>query len=748
MGVNYHDRLNFGGGGYQNLTHPFVSELAFGSILLDLWDGPTNFSTYNNPRGAIVYQDPVDPLTGYVEQYEMSFARILRPFINRTRQSVTDYYATLLEGNSFAEIQNIRNVWYYDFNSAVAPVNAAAFKILNTDEIAPLATVQTPYFTGTPPGTNAGTLTHTYAGTDTGQLTGNGSSYNVTTYIKNQYDTSGRLVSVETINANGVTLSDPVVVSGGASLLLHGSPRPQWYNASMPFLVTYTKRTDHLNIDFRGLARITVADNSQLEIGSVSPYQTASVNLYQGTFLSVESGATMRVRAGSTLNIWENGTLLVRNGGTLLVDGDLYIRWGGHICVEEGGNVTLTSSSTLYVDAGARPGVLAGVGLPTTLACSNKVAACGVVNIQNGGVTNVGGRNEALQFDGDDVVSIPNTNSWVNHSLTQQFAVEAFIRADNLSAGGAQTIFSSRHGSATSTYGYDGILFSLYGGQLLLQLDGRNYYSSANMVPNDNGCHHVAVTRDNVNRVRFYIDGRETTYSPTTPINAASAGSLNLGADNYSGFGEYFQGMIGEVRVWNFWRSGDQIRQNLTTKLAAPQNGLVAYYDMQDATGSQQLSDLSGVNNTGQNSVPGVLGANAGVGTDDPTWVAQCALACTVQGNFRTAALTWTAPDSTALSLGHRQKAKDKHNSIESLSISPNPATTSATVHFEHTQAGNVRVWVQDLAGAERAVVLQQTHLGTGPQNLTLPLNRLQPGLYLVVVQSRGGREHIRLQVN
>ena len=270
----------------------------------------------------------------------------------------------------------------------------------------------------------------------------------------------------------------------------------------------------------------------------------------------------MRVRAGSTLNIWENGTLLVRNGGTLLVDGDLYIRWGGHICVEEGGNVTLTSSSTLYVDAGARPGVLAGVGLPTTLACSNKVAACGVVNIQNSGVTNVGGRNEALQFDGDDVVSIPNTNSWVNHSLTQQFAVEAFIRADNLSAGGAQTIFSSRHGSATSTYGYDGILFSLYGGQLLLQLDGRNYYSSANMVPNDNGCHHVAVTRDNANRVRFYIDGRETTYSPTTPINAASAGSLNLGADIYSGFGEYFQGMIGEVRVWNFWRSGDQIRQN------------------------------------------------------------------------------------------------------------------------------------------------------------------------------------------
>ena len=729
-----------------DLNHAFVSEDILARTMLDLWDGPTNYARFGNTQPATQYND------GGNDNFEMTLTELFKPIYTYLIPDPVRYYNRLLQENTAANANRnvqMRNVWHYNFSDT--QYNITDFTILGTDEISGARTIThdrddynnlfNDNFTGT------STYSYTYVGTDVTALGAPVGSYNLTTYFVDSYNSVGQYLGRQTINANGAVLSDNLTVQNGAALYLHGSPQPCSFNQSPPPLQQYTKRTDHLNIDILGQARVVVQQGSKVEVGSVSPYQTAVVNLYSGALLSIESGAELKVNAGSTLNFWQGATLLVRNGGSVSIDGDLYIRWGGHICVEEGGNVTLTSSSTLYVDAGAQMGSFPGLGLPAT-ACANKVAACGTVNIQNSGVTNVGGRNEALQFDGNDVVSIPNTNSWVNHSLTQQFAVEAFIRANNLNPPGAQTIFSSRHGSSSSTYGYNGILFTLYGGQLLLQPDGRNYYSSANLLPNDSGCHHVAVTRDNTNRVRFYIDGRETTYSPTTPINAASAGTLNLGADNYSGFGEYFQGMIGEVRVWNFWRSGDQIKQNLTTKLAAPQNGLVAYYDMQDATGSQQLSDLSGVNNTGQNSVSGVLGANTSVGTDDPTWVAQCALACTVQGNFRTVALTWTAPDSTALPLGHRPKVKGKHNFIEALSISPNPATGSATVHFEHTQAGNVRVWVQDLAGAERAVVMQETRLGVGSQNLTLPLHRLQSGLYLVVVQSGGSREHIRLQVN
>jgi hypothetical protein len=118
-----------------------------------------------------------------------------------------------------------------------------------------------------------------------------------------------------------------------------------------------------------------------------------------------------------------------------------------------------------------------------------------------------------------------------------------------------------------------------------------------------------------------------------------------------------------------------------------------------------------------------------------------------VQGNFRTGPLTWTAPDSSATGLGTPPKAKNR--TVTALSISPNPAATggTATLHFDLRQAGLVRVSVQDLAGAERAVVLQQTHLAAGAQQLPLPLQQLPPGLYLVLTQSRGEREHVRLEV-
>ena len=81
----------------------------------------------------------------------------------------------------------------------------------------------------------------------------------------------------------------------------------------------------------------------------------------------------------------------------------------------------------------------------------------------------------------------------------------------------------------------------------------------------------------------------------------------------------------------------------------------------------------------------------------------------------------------------------------------PNPVTTSggtATLAFETRQAGPVRVWVQDLLGAQRREALPPTLRPAGPHTLALPVGQLPPGLYLVVVQSGAQREYIRLQVN
>ncbi|WP_375416928.1 LamG-like jellyroll fold domain-containing protein [uncultured Hymenobacter sp.] len=498
-------------------------------------------------------------------------------------------------------------------------------------------------------------------------------------------------------------------------------------------------------------SQVVVAQGGQLVLGQPGNTHTAEVRMSSKGLLDVQLGGQVVVAAGSTLRLQRGATLLVRNGSSLKVDGQVIVEDGAFLCLERGANLSFSPSSALTIQQ-VRP-IAESAYNPGNLNCSDEVSVCGQFTTASTAYRNVS-RNEALQFDGNDVVSVPNTNSQVNTSLTQTFAVEAYIRADNLSAtndlsiGRAQTIFSSRH--TTPSGGTDGLLFTLHGSRLLLQLNRQNYVDDANRLPDDKGCHHVAVTRDNTGRVRFYIDGQETAYSPTTTISAQSAGILNLGADNYPGsYTEHFQGLLGEVRVWNVWRSAEQIRQNSTSKLTTPQAGLVVYYDMQDGTTSSRLSDLSGISTAAGGAVPGVLGARVEAGSDDPTWVSQCALTCTAQGNFRMGPLVLTPGDSTAgpLSKYPKPKAKDSDKSITALSVSPNPATGSATLHFEQTQAASVRVWVQDLMGAERAAVLKETPLAVGPQNLTLPIQQLQPGLYLVMIESRGEREHIRLEI-
>jgi hypothetical protein len=175
----------------------------------------------------------------------------------------------------------------------------------------------------------------------------------------------------------------------------------------------------------------------------------------------------------------------------------------------------------------------------------------------------------------------------------------------------------------------------------------------------------------------------------------------------------------------------------------------VVGYDMQDASPSQNVSDLSGVAQSGRNPVPGVLGATANPGSDDPAWVSTCALACTVRGNFRTGPLTWVPADSAALA-GNRPPGHPNPNKfVTRLSVSPNPAATggATTLHFDQLRTGQVRVWVQDLMGTERAAVLQHTRLTAGPQRLTVSTQALPPGLYVVVVCCGSDEEHVRLEI-
>ena len=59
----------------------------------------------------------------------------------------------------------------------------------------------------------------------------------------------------------------------------------------------------------------------------------------------------------------------------------------------------------------------------------------------------------------------------------------------------------------------------------------------------------------------------------------------------------YYSGGIDEVRIWNTARSAAQIQANMSTPLVGNESGLIAYYRMDEGTGST-LNDASGNANT------------------------------------------------------------------------------------------------------------------------------------------------------
>ena len=112
-------------------------------------------------------------------------------------------------------------------------------------------------------------------------------------------------------------------------------------------------------------------------------------------------------------------------------------------------------------------------------------------------------------------------------------------------------------------------------------------------------CHLAVVTGPR--GVKLYLDGalRETsTY--TGSFAAIGDGSRNyLGRNNWkesAPFVTELQGQIDEVRVWNYARTTEQIRESLFTTLTGHEPGLVGYWNFDDGT----VNDLAPGHHHGQ----------------------------------------------------------------------------------------------------------------------------------------------------
>ncbi len=228
----------------------------------------------------------------------------------------------------------------------------------------------------------------------------------------------------------------------------------------------------------------------------------------------------------------------------------------------------------------------------------------------------------ALSFNGSqDFVEVPSYAA--ANPGSGDFTIEARIKANPTQALLYPTIVSCRQNE------YNGYILFIHtgsdpwsGGTLWLQLNGTNYPLYGPKLT-DGLCHHIALKVVG-NDIRYYLDGVLRMNRPVTGARAVTTiGKLRIGHDIPNSSMTYFNGEIGEVRLWNVARTDYQIVECMNKSISGKETGLVGYWRLNEGTGQRAFnSALLADKVTYQ--PHGTLGAFTTLENADPTWVSSC----------------------------------------------------------------------------------------------------------------------------
>lgn len=202
------------------------------------------------------------------------------------------------------------------------------------------------------------------------------------------------------------------------------------------------------------------------------------------------------------------------------------------------------------------------------------------------------GNTASALFNGTDEYYSVNDNAALNlDSLT----IEAWIL---VTGGGVQNIVAQADLTDNTNIAYR-LYYQSDTGDMKVDLGtATETFTITQAVTNvANQWAHVAVTRDSVTGdVKFYINAEQvgTTQTSTTDALQDSGLPLVIGAAHDSSVSthvQFFNGNIKEVRIWNDVRTASEIKDNYKTTLVGNESGLVAYYQMNGASGTDSTSN-------------------------------------------------------------------------------------------------------------------------------------------------------------
>jgi N-acetylneuraminic acid mutarotase len=319
-------------------------------------------------------------------------------------------------------------------------------------------------------------------------------------------------------------------------------------------------------------------------------------------------------------------TARFRHTATLLTNGQVLVA---------GGYSPTLSSAELYDPTGANPSLSTIAAAPTTIPVGGTATITLTAKDDSGNTMTSGGvpfsfgaspplppPGNALSFNGSsDFVTVPTSPSL---NPTSQITVEAWIKPNAIDASydGILGTWDDVSGN-NRTY-----LLWINNGKVEFYVShtGSDYPSVASVTTLQPGTwYHLAGTFDGTD-LKLYINGslEATTNSPGT-INTNSSPFTIGRTDGLSRTNNYFNGIIGQVSVWNIARTQSAIQATLGQALAGNETGLADYWPMDEGTGVTLFDKAAQLAN-------GSLGG--GVAADQPAWYAVNLPAGTGSGTF------------------------------------------------------------------------------------------------------------------
>lgn len=176
----------------------------------------------------------------------------------------------------------------------------------------------------------------------------------------------------------------------------------------------------------------------------------------------------------------------------------------------------------------------------------------------------------ALSFDGDDYVSLSDPANGSLDFGTGDFSAEAWFKTSSQ----GPTFILAKNEDTYLTAGYN---IRMSGGEVLVMVisDGTDYINKfGSTTVNDNNWHHAALTYVASSETgTLYLDGNVhvTQVGPTTGTDIDSisnTGNFYIGV-NPDGSTQKWNGLIDDVRIYNYARTAEQIMQDYNEGMAA-----------------------------------------------------------------------------------------------------------------------------------------------------------------------------------